>query len=108
MRIRHTIPNNNPQRDNARFNEYGGTVGGPIIHNRLFFFFGYDTIRNNGTTIGGGWYDTASLDGESAPPGTIANKFTDASRARALSTKSILEGAQRPSRVRETSGSSRV
>src|SRR5262249_35162817 len=51
-------PDNNPQRDNARFNEFGGTVGGPVIHNRLFFFFGYDTIRNHGTQNGGNWYET--------------------------------------------------
>ncbi len=84
-------PNNNPQRDNAKFNEYGGTVGGPILHNRLFAFFGYDTIRNNGTSIGGGWYDTTSLDG-SAPSGSIASKFTTIKGASVV-YKSILEGA---------------
>jgi len=83
-------PNNNPQRDNAKYNEYGGTVGGPILRNRLFFFFGYDTIRNTGTTIGGGWYDTTSLDG-SAPSGSIASKFTGIKGAGVV-YKSILEG----------------
>lgn len=79
------------QRDTARFNEYGGTVGGPIIHNHLFGFFGYDTIRNNGTNIGTGWFDTASLDGESAS-GTIANKFLTV-KGVSVAYKSILEGA---------------
>jgi hypothetical protein len=86
----HYDPNNNPQRDNAKYNEFGGTVGGPIIHNRLFFFFGYDSIRNTGTTIGGNWYDTPSLDGESAP-GTIASKFLTIKGASVVA-KSILEG----------------
>ena len=54
------------------------------MHNKLFVFFGYDTIRNNGTAYGNGWYDTASLDGESAS-GTIANKFLS-SRAPGAST----------------------
>lgn len=83
-------PNNNRQRDNAKYNEFGGTVGGPIIHNRLFGFFGYDTIRNNGTITGGGWYDTASLDGESAS-GTNANKFLTVKGVN-VAYQSILEG----------------
>lgn len=83
-------PNNNRQRDNARFNEFGGTVGGPVIHNRLFFFFGYDTIRNNGTNNGGGWYDTASFDGESTS-GTTANKFLTVKGVQVAATK-VLEG----------------
>ena len=86
-------PNGNPQadRDNARFNEFGGTVGGPVLHNHIFFFFGYDTIRNNSTSYGGGWYDTPSLDSE-APSGTIASKFTTIKGASVV-YKSILEGA---------------
>jgi hypothetical protein len=84
-------PNNNPQRDNAKYNEFGGTVGGPILHNRLFAFFGYDTIRDTGTVTGGGWYDTGSLDSE-APSGSVASKFTTIKGAGVV-YKSILEGA---------------
>jgi hypothetical protein len=83
-------PNNNPQRENARYNEFGGTVGGPILRNRLFFFFGYDSIRNNGNVVGGTWYETPALDGESAS-GTIANKFLTLKGASVVS-KGILEG----------------
>ncbi len=83
-------PNNNPTRNNAKYNEYGGTVGGPIIRNHIFFFFGYDTIRNTGTTVGGGWYDTPSLDG-SAPSGSIASKFLGIKGAGVVA-QSILEG----------------
>ena len=84
-------PNNNPQRNDAKYNEWGGTVGGPVVHNRLFFFFGYDSIRNTGTTIGGDWYDTPSLDGQS-PPGSIASKFLTIKGASVVS-QSIKEGA---------------
>jgi hypothetical protein len=82
-------PNNNPQRDNARYNEYGGTIGGPMWKNKLFEFFSYDTIRNSATTTGSGWYDTASFDGESQS-GSIANKFLTLKGAGAVYSK-ILE-----------------
>ena len=85
-------PNGNAKgdRDNAKYNEYGGTVGGPILRNHLFFFFGYDTVRNNGTATAGGWYDTSTLDSE-APSGTIAAKFTGIKGAGVV-YQSILEG----------------
>ncbi|WP_263410035.1 TonB-dependent receptor [Terriglobus tenax] len=52
-------PNNSPvQRDANRFNQFGGSVGGPIWKNKIFFFFSYETLRNNGTSFGNGWYET--------------------------------------------------
>jgi hypothetical protein len=85
-------PNGNRSRDNAFYDEYGGTVGGPVIKNHIFFFFGYDTIRNTGTATGSGWYDTASFDGEASQGGPIAQKFLTIKGAGVV-YKSILEGA---------------
>jgi len=34
-----------PQRDNLKRNQYGGTVGGPIMKNKLFFFAGWQGTR---------------------------------------------------------------
>jgi hypothetical protein len=84
-------PNNNPSRDTSRFNQLGGTAGGPILHNKLFGFFSYETIRNSSTSTGGGWYDTASFD-TGAPSGSIAAKFLTLKGAGAAYSK-ILEGA---------------
>src|ERR1700727_756360 len=34
------------------FHEFGGTIGGPIIRQKFFFFFNYDDIIDNGGTAG--------------------------------------------------------
>jgi len=51
-------PFGQPQRDANRFNQIGGSFGGPIIKNHLFFFFSYETLRNNTVGTGTGWYET--------------------------------------------------
>src|SRR5215831_18314864 len=50
---------NGPVRDDDRYNDWGGTAGGPILKNRLFVFFSYETLDNNARQgSGGGWYET--------------------------------------------------
>lgn len=61
-------------RDNSRFNQFGGSVGGPIIKNRIFAFFAYETLRNNTTATGTGWYETPQFLTK-APAGSIAAKY---------------------------------
>jgi carboxypeptidase family protein/TonB-dependent receptor-like protein len=62
-------------RDNNRFNDWGGTIGGPILKNRLFVFFSYETLDNNAAgTTSSGWYETSQLR-DSAAPGTNAAAF---------------------------------
>lgn len=62
-------------RDTSQLNDIGGSIGGPLIKNRLFAFFAYETIRNNSTATANGWYETSAFDA-AAPAGTIANTYT--------------------------------
>lgn len=61
-------------RDNSRFNQFGGSVGGPIWKDKVFAFFAYETLRNNTTATGTGWYETPEFLKE-APSGSIAAKY---------------------------------
>ena len=61
-------------KDQQRYNQFGGSVGGPILHNKLFAFFAYETLRNSTTTTGTGLFETPYIDG-AAPSGSIAAKF---------------------------------
>jgi Carboxypeptidase regulatory-like domain/TonB dependent receptor len=62
-------------RDENHFEQFGGSVGGPIWKNKIFFFFAYETVRQpNSDLIGSGWYDTPQFDAL-APSGSIAATY---------------------------------
>ena len=61
-------------RDENRFNQYGGSIGGPIWKNRVFAFFSYETSPENSASTATGWYETSAFD-KLAPAGSIAAKF---------------------------------
>jgi hypothetical protein len=63
------------QRDNNKFNQFGGSVGGPIWKNKIFAFFNYETVRQPNSNLSGtGWYDTPAFDAL-APAGSIAATY---------------------------------
>lgn len=64
----------NPLRDTQRFNQYGGSVGGPLWKDKLFAFFSFEASPNNSTSTSNGWYETSSFR-SAAPAGSIASKF---------------------------------
>ena len=66
---------NSVTRDNNKFNQFGGSVGGPIWKNKIFAFFNYETVRQpNSDVTGNGWYDTAAF-AALAPSGSIAAQY---------------------------------
>jgi hypothetical protein len=78
-------------KNTAQFNDFGGTVGGPILHNRLFGFFGYEAYRQNNTAYGGGWYETSYIDGL-GPSGSVANQLLTIKGAKPAYTKVLESG----------------
>src|ERR1700730_13338805 len=62
-------------RDNNKFEQFGGSVGGPIWKNKVFAFFNYQTVREPFTNLqGNSWFDTPAFDAL-APSGSIAAKY---------------------------------
>ncbi len=74
--------------DTSRFNQFGGSVGGPFWRNHLFGFFNYETLRNNTSATGLGWYDTPQFD-KLAPSNSIASSFLTISGAQVASIGQI-------------------
>ena len=50
------------KRDNNRFNQIGGSIGGPIWKDHIFFFFSYEELRNSGSSQDTKWYETPEFD----------------------------------------------
>ena len=48
LNARNFFAKNNPP---LRYNQFGGTIGGPVIHDKLFFFFSYQNTLNPNSTI---------------------------------------------------------
>ena len=55
------IPNTAAQVPYLRYHQFGATVGGPILKNKLFFFFGIDRIVNNNAANGYVTVPTAAM-----------------------------------------------
>src|SRR5216684_1881138 len=48
-----------PARVNTNFRQFGGSIGGPIFKDKLFFFFSYEGLRSNNLDISAGtWVET--------------------------------------------------
>jgi hypothetical protein len=64
-----------PLRDNSHFEQFGGSIGGPIWKNKIFAFFNYESVREPYASLtGSGWFDTPAFDAL-APTGSIATTY---------------------------------
>jgi hypothetical protein len=73
------------QRDTDRYNQLGGSVGGPIWKNKIFAFFNYEGQKQNKMQPGSGWYTTPQLVAL-APTGSIAKTYLTFPGAAVLGT----------------------
>lgn len=51
-----------PVRDGDVLRQFAGTIGGPIVRNKVFFFFNYEGGRENDTSFENQWVETSQLD----------------------------------------------
>jgi hypothetical protein len=66
---------NSVTKDANKFDQIGGSVGGPIWKNKIFAFFNYETVREPFSNLTGNeWFDTPAFDAL-APTGSIAAKY---------------------------------
>jgi hypothetical protein len=72
-------------RDSDRYNQIGGSVGGPIWKNKIFAFFGYEGQSQNTPATSTGWFATSAL-APLAPSGSIASTYLKFPKAAVLGT----------------------
>jgi len=72
-------------RDSDRYNQIGGSAGGPIWKNKIFAFFGYEGQSQNTPATGTGWFTTSAL-APLAPSGSIASTYLKFPKAAVLGT----------------------
>jgi Carboxypeptidase regulatory-like domain len=62
-------------RDENRFNQYGGSLGGPLWKNRIFAFFNWETSPLEAAATTQNWYETPQFAASAAPAGSIAAQY---------------------------------
>jgi len=69
-----------PTRVNQLYRQFGMSVGGPIIKNKLFYFFSYEGLRNNSVSYVNQWIETPEFRQAviSARPNGIAAQILNA------------------------------
>jgi len=74
------------QRDTDRYNQLGGSIGGPIWKNKVFAFFNYEGQNQNSSSTGTAWYYDAAALAPLAPSSSIASTYLNFKGAAVLGT----------------------
>jgi hypothetical protein len=72
-------------RDEDRYNQWGGSIGGPIWKNRIFAFFAYEGQSQTIPASSVQWFTTSALAGQ-APPNSIAATYLNFPKSNVLGT----------------------
>lgn len=66
-----------PQRVDTKQRLFGGSLGGPILKDKLFFFFSYEGLRQNNSTFANEWVETPEFRTyiHSVRPGSLADQL---------------------------------
>ncbi len=72
-------------RDEDRYNQLGGSIGGPIWKNRVFAFFNYEGQSQTVPATSKQWFATSNL-AALAPTGSIASTYLNFKGAQVLGT----------------------
>jgi hypothetical protein len=72
-------------RDEDRYNQWGGSIGGPIWKNRVFAFFAYEGQSQSISATSTQWFPTSAL-APLAPANSIASTFLNFPKAAVAGT----------------------
>ncbi len=72
-------------RDEDRYNQWGGSIGGPIWKNKIFAFFAYEGQSQTVPATSTQWFPTSQLTGL-APANSIASTYLNFKGANVLGT----------------------
>jgi hypothetical protein len=67
---------NNGAKAKQRFNYFGGAIGGPILRNRIFFYFNYQQLENPNNSIAKVSEPTAAMKAGCFDPALFGNNLT--------------------------------
>lgn len=63
------------RRDLNRFNQFGGSLGGPVIKDKLFAFFSYEGLRSGSKNSSPVWFETPQFLANAGPANSIARRI---------------------------------